>query len=55
MEIVNYIERQNIPVRLYNNYVDLEFKDILSAKEYLCQESYGKAYNNLEESEEKWK
>lgn len=36
--LVNYIERHNIPVRLYRNMVDLEFEDIEAAKEWLCRE-----------------
>ena len=48
IELVNYIERYNIPVRLYSNYVDEEFADIQAVKEWLMNEHIGEQYEALD-------
>lgn len=47
LAIVNYIERFNLPVRLYSNYVDGEFADIEAAKEWICNEWSGRNRDKL--------
>ncbi len=36
IQIVNYIERFSIPVRLYSNFWDEEFADFDAAREWIC-------------------
>ena|SRR5690606_27432006 len=48
LELVNYIERHNIPVRLYSNYVDKEFADIAACKEWILNEHVGRQINALD-------
>lgn len=53
-DLVHYIERFEIPVRLYSNYYDQEFKDTKAVLEWLGMEYPGQNYralqNNLEEN-----
>lgn len=43
LAIVNYIEKFELPVKLYSNYVDQEFADCQAVKDYLGQEYQGQA------------
>lgn len=49
LELVNYIERYEIPVRLYSNFVDEEFADIQACKEWIMNEHIGRQYEPLDE------
>ena len=40
IQIVNYIERYAIPVRLYSNYCDKEFADFDAVREWICVERH---------------
>ena len=50
LELVNYIERHEIPVRLYSNFVDEEFADIDAVKEWLVSEHVGRQYEALDKT-----
>ena len=52
LELVSYIERHNIPVRLYSNYVDEEFADIAACKEWILNEHVGRQFDALDEKVE---
>lgn len=39
MEIVNYIDEHELPIRLYSNFYDEEFADIAAAREWISQEA----------------
>jgi hypothetical protein len=38
LDVVSYIEKYKLPVRLYSNYYDEEFEDIAAAKEWILAE-----------------